>query len=272
MPDLPYELALIGAGNMAEAIARGVLSAGLFARGRIIASDPVEARRRLFAEQLGIRAVDDNASAAGSAAAVLLAVKPQQMRDVVAGLAGRVRAETRVISIMAGVSTATLEGLLAHVPARVVRCMPNLPMAVKAGMSALAPGRHARPEDVEHAAAIFRAAGDVVVLGEKLMDAVTAMSGSGPAYFYFWTEAMIEAGVQLGLSREDAAKLAKNTALGAARMMLECPEPPEELRRRVTSPGGTTLAAVTSMNVGHVRDEIVKAVHAAARRSSELGQ
>jgi pyrroline-5-carboxylate reductase len=272
MSDTPFQLALIGAGNMAEAIARGVLSAGLIPKQKIIASDPVEGRRKVFVDQLGITAVDDNPRAAGSAETILLAVKPQHMRDVIGGLAPSVRADRRIVSIMAGVSTATIEGMFPNIKARVVRVMPNLPMAVKAGMSALAGGRFAEPADLEHAAAIFRSGGDVVVLAEKFMDAVTAMSGSGPAYFYFWVEAMIEAGVQLGLSRDEAAKLAKNTALGAARMMLECPEPPEELRRRVTSPGGTTLAAVTSMNIGHVKDEIVKAVHAAARRSAELGQ
>lgn len=272
MPDQPFQLALIGAGNMAEAIARGVTGAGLIPADKIIASDPVEARRRVFTDQLGITAVDDNPRAAGGADTILLAVKPQHMREVIAGLAPSVRAHQRVISIMAGVSTATLEGMFPNIAARVVRCMPNLPMAVKAGMSALAGGKHAQPPDIESASAIFRSGGDVVVLSETLMDAVTAMSGSGPAYFYFWVEAMIEAGVELGLTRDEAGKLAKNTALGAARMMLECAEPPEELRRRVTSPGGTTLAAVTSMNVGHVKDEIIKAVHAAAKRSSELGQ
>lgn len=267
-----YRLGLIGAGNMAEAIARGVLSAGLMPADAIIASDTVEGRRRLFNDQLHIKCVDDNPAAAASSETILLAVKPQHMREVVAGLAAGVGESQRVVSIMAGVSSATLEALFPRIRARVVRVMPNLPMAVKAGMSALAGGRHALPEDLDRTAEIFRAAGDAVVLDEKFIDAVTAMSGSGPAYFYYWVEAMIAAGVELGLTEAQAGTLAKNTALGAAKMMLETDVAPDELRRRVTSPGGTTLAAITSMNGGHVRDEIIKAVHAAARRSAELGQ
>jgi pyrroline-5-carboxylate reductase len=272
MQPFRYRLGLIGAGNMAEAIVRGVLSAGLMTAAEIAAADPVPARRELFATALGVPCGEDNAAVAGDSETVLLAVKPQHVREVVGGLADRITERQRVVSIMAGVSTASLEALLPGVRARVVRVMPNLPMAVKAGMSALCGGRHATAEDLEIAAGLFRAAGDAVVVEERHMDAVTAMSGSGPAYFYYWTEAMIAAGTALGLTADQASRLAKNTALGAARMMLESPEPPEELRRRVTSPGGTTLAAVTSMNAGHVRDEIVKAVQAAARRSAELVQ
>lgn len=272
MAGFRYELAFIGAGNMAEAVARGVISAGLLAPSQMIAGDPVPARQAVFNGALGVRCEDDNLGAATSARTILLAVKPQHFREVMTALAPRLTAEQRVVSIMAGVSTATLEACVPAVPLRTVRVMPNLPMAVKSGTSALAPGRHARPGDLDDAVAIFRAGGEAVVVDERLMDAVTAISGSGPAYFYYWTEAMITAGVQLGLTHDQAARLAKGTALGAARMMLESPEPPEELRRRVTSPGGTTLAAVTSMNAGHVQEEVVKAVHAAARRSAELGQ
>jgi pyrroline-5-carboxylate reductase len=274
MPDspYPYRLGLIGAGNMAEAIARGVMSSGLIPAAGLIASDPVGARRGLFEGQLGVKCLDDNRHAAESAETLLLAVKPQHMREVLGGLAEAVTERQVIVSIMAGVSTATLEGLFPRIAARVVRVMPNLPMAVGAGTAAVAPGRNAKPADVEWTLSIFRSGGEAVAVEERFMDAVTAISGSGPAYFYYWTEAMIAAGVELGLTAEQAAALSKSTALGAAKMMLQSPEPPEELRRRVTSPGGTTLAAITTMNAGHVRDEIIRAVHAAARRSAELGQ
>lgn len=265
-------LGLLGAGNMAEALLRGILKAGLFSPERVVACDALPARRELFARELGVRASGSLAETAQQADLLVLCVKPQQADAALAEVRPVFRpAVHRLISIAAGLSTARLEAAL-PAGARVVRVMPNTPMLVGLGAAGICPGRHAGEDDLRRAEALFGAASLVVRVAEPLMDALTALSGSGPAYLFYLVEAMVEAGVAEGLSREQALKLAARTCLGAAQMLEQTGLPPEELRRRVTSPGGTTQAALASLESERVKQKLIDAIGEAARRSRELGK
>lgn len=269
---MSYELGIIGAGQMAEAIVRGLLRAGLFKADQMIAADVAEPRRKLFTDDLKIKAVETNAEVARQANTLLLSVKPYQIEDVLGGIGAALRPETLVISIAAGVRAASIEKFLGQGrPWRVVRSMPNTPMLVGEGMVAIAPGRHATAADLAAARRIFEASADVIDVEENQIDAVTAVSGSGPAYFFYVVEHMIRAGVELGLTAEQAHRLASKTALGSAKMLLSGGDSPQELRRKVTTPNGTTHAAITRMEEGGVGRIIADAVKAAERRSKELG-
>jgi len=269
---MSYELGIIGAGQMAEAIVRGLLRAGLFKAEQMIAADVAEPRRKLFTDELKIKAVETNAEVARQASALLLSVKPYQMEDVLGGIGAVLRPETLVISIAAGVRAASIEKFLGQGQAwRVVRSMPNTPMLVGEGMVAIARGTRATEADLATARRIFEASADVIEVAEDKIDAVTAMSGSGPAYFFYVVEQMIRAGVEMGLTAEQAHRLASKTASGAARMLLTSPDSPQELRRKVTTPNGTTHAAISTMEERGMGDIIRDAVRAAERRSTELG-
>ena len=270
---MAFELGIIGAGNMAEAIVRGVLRAGLFRPDQVIAADVSPQRRELFSGELGVRTTEGNPEVARQARTVLLSVKPQQMQQALGGIGEALGPDALVISIAAGIGTAFIERHLGGgKPWRVVRTMPNTPMLVGEGMTALAKGAHATPADLAAARGIFESAGAVVEVGEDQIDAVTALSGSGPAYFFYLVEQMIAAGTALGMTAADATRLAVQTAVGAGKMLAATGEAPEELRRRVTSPGGTTQAAISHMEAGGCGQVIRDAIHAAARRSRELGQ
>jgi pyrroline-5-carboxylate reductase len=283
-----YALACLGAGNMAEGIVAAVVGKGLYPREAILVSDPVEARRELFAQRFGVVTTTDNRQLVAESQRIMLSVKPQGFAEVAASVADVVTGEQLFISIMAGKSTASIAAALtaattAHEDAgtsrdregavvRVVRVMPNLPIRVGAGMAGICKGAGASEQDVADVQAIFNAGGGSVVIDdESLMDAVTAISGSGPAYFYYFVEAMFEGGKACGLSEQDALELAKFTCLGAGRMMIETGEPPAELRAKVTSKGGTTQAALESMARAGVDRAIRDAVLAAFRRGRELG-
>lgn len=267
-------LGLVGAGKMAEALTRGVLAAGALPPAEIVAADPDEARREVF-RSLGVRAVEENAEALGACDIVVLAVKPQVMQEVLGGLAGHVRPEHVFMSIAAGVPTGRIEAALssgAQEEVRVVRVMPNAPMQVGKGAAALARGRHATGEDIEAAKALFETSGVAVEVDEKDLDAVTAVSGSGPAYAFFLAECMVEAGVAEGLAPDLARELAAATVEGAGAFLMRSRETAAELRRRVTSHGGTTEAAFRRMDEGGVRSSLVAAIRRAAERSRELAQ
>ena len=269
---MTYELGIIGAGNMAEAITRGILRAGLLKPSQIIATDVAAPRRELFQNELGIKSVDDNAAVAGQSRRLLLSVKPQQVQTALAGIGAVMNVETRVISIMAGISTAFIEKHLSGgKPWRVIRAMPNTPMLVGEGMAGICAGNHATPDDVADAKRLFEAAATVIEVTEDQMDAVTAVSGSGPAYFFYFVEHMIRAGESLGLTAQQSKTLALKTAAGAARMLATSTDTPQELRRKVTSPGGTTQAAITYLEQQMVGEIFAQAIGAAAKRSKELG-
>lgn len=268
-----YEIGVIGAGNAAEGIVHGILRNTILFADRIIASDPLERRRQLFAERFNIDVTDDNHHLVQNSDILILAVKPQQYVEVCRDIIRHVRQDHLIVSIMAGVSTVSIESMFPHVQARVVRAMPNLPSHVGAGMAGVCKGQFAQDVDLLRAQRIFEAGGrSVVIHNESQMDAVTALSGTGPAYFYFFIEALTEAGVRIGLPRQQADILAKQACLGAARMMLESGETPDVLREKVASAGGTTQAAMACMAETHVFDHICEAVAAAWKRGQELGQ
>ena len=271
--DLTYELGIIGAGNMAEAIARGVIRSTLLRPDQIIAADVSAERRAIFESQLQVRAVEGNAEVARQSQVLVLSVKPQQMEDALAAMKEAITPDVLVISIAAGISSAYIEERLdAARPWRVIRTMPNTPMLVGEGMVALARGRHATGDDVARARRIFESAAAVIEVTEDKIDAVTAVSGSGPAYVFYLVEQMIAAGVELGLTPEQARELASRTALGTARMLATSSDSPEELRRKVTSPRGTTEAAIAHLDSCSVARAIIDAIKAAERRSKELGR
>jgi pyrroline-5-carboxylate reductase len=280
---MPYELGIIGAGLMAEAIARGVIRNNALAPEQIIAADVSPQRRELFQNELKIKAVEDNASAARDAKIVLLSVKPQHMAAALAGMGAVMSDQTLVISIAAGISSTFIEKHLSSADPspgqaggfsrrwRVIRTMPNTPMLVGEGMVAIAKGKFADQTDLNAARKLFEAAADVIEVDEDKMDAVTAVSGSGPAYFFALVEQMIDAATQMGLTAEQARLLASKSAVGAAKMLMTSSDSPQELRRKVTSPGGTTEAAINHLTNNHWPQITVDAIKAAERRGKELG-
>ncbi len=277
-----YEIGVIGAGNAAEGIVHAIVRNTLLFADRIVAADPSEARRKLFADRFNISVSADNRHVVENSEIVILAVKPQQYVDACEGFSDLIRPDHLIVSIMAGVSTRSIEAIFSKGSAaggselaspRVVRAMPNLPIHVGAGMGAVCKGAHALAVDLLRAQRIFEAGGRCLVIDDEAqMDGITAVSGSGPAYFYYFVEAMTAAAEHIGLSKQHADVLAKQTCLGAARMMIETGEPAAILRRKVTSPGGTTQAAIESMTQHQVFENIVAGIEAAWRRSQELGR
>ncbi|MCP4593556.1 MAG: pyrroline-5-carboxylate reductase [bacterium] len=273
LPHTQYEIAVIGAGNAAEGIVHGLLRRSVLLEDRIIAADPNEERRNVFADRFNVETTPHNRQAVEESFILLLAVKPQDFPAVLDGFADLIRDDHLIVSIMAGVSTAALEKGLPTEKPRVVRTMPNLPAHVGAGMTGICPGKHAGESDILRTQRIFEAGGRAIVLErEELMDAVTAVSGSGPAYFYYFVEAVISAGEKAGLSHQQSTLLATQACLGAARMMIESSDPPAVLRRKVASPGGTTEAAMSALDTAGVPQLIEQGVLAAWNRSQELGR
>ena len=261
----------IGAGKMATALARGLAAAGFTSADQIVASDVYPAARQQFAAETKSRAVDTNAEVVAASQIVILAVKPQQMSDVLVELKGKVTAQHLVISIAAGVPLKTLVAGLGE-KTRLVRVMPNTPCLVGASASGFAIGGAATKEDAAMVEQLLSAVGVAVSVDEKLLDAVTGLSGSGPAYVYQIIEALSDGGVRVGLPRDVATKLAAQTVLGAAQMVIETGEHPGTLKDAVTSPGGTTIAGLHALERGGLRAALMNAVEAATNRSKELGQ
>lgn len=266
------ELGIVGAGNMAEAIVRGVVRAGVVRPEQIFAADPDEKRREVFAT-IGTRTVGWPSDVAkASPRLLLLSVKPQHMEAVVDDIAADLPATALLISIAAGVRTQFIESRLRPGEKwRVVRSMPNTPMLIGLGMIAIAPGANATPQDLGDARRLFESSGIVIDLPEEKMNAVTALSGSGPAYFFYLAEHMLRAASELGMTPQEAHTLVTQTALGAATMLRAAPDSPQELRRRVTSPGGTTQAAIDIFEQRKTGQTIIDAILAAERRGRELG-
>lgn len=260
-------LAFIGAGNMAEAFIRGLLAKQVVSPSQIIAADVRLDRLEQLRRQFNIHTESDNGAAAQQADVIVLAVKPQQMSTALVTLGAR--PAPLIISIAAGITTARLERELGGQP-RIIRVMPNTPALIGAGAAALCAGQFALPEDLQTATEILQAVGIVVPVEEKDIDAVTALSGSGPAYVFLVAEALIQAGIATGLAPAIARRLAIQTVAGAGRLLAESTTEPAELRRQVTSPGGTTEAAVAVMLDRQLPAIFREAVAAAARRSREL--
>jgi len=265
------KIAFIGGGNMAEALARGLLSAGTTAADIRIA-EPLAKRRAYWKKAYRISATDSNLDAARDATIVVVAVKPQIIDSVLAELAQAIDRHKLVVSIAAGVPLARLERPLGVRP-RVVRVMPNTPCLVGRGASVLVAGGGATKADARRARTLFAHVGNAYVVDdEKVLDAVTGLSGSGPAYVYLFAEALIRGARAEGLDDDLAARLTYETLAGAAEMLLRTGRSPEELRAAVTSPGGTTLAGLNRLADGEFTKTVTAAVRAATRRSRQLGR
>lgn len=264
------KIAVLGAGNMGRALLRGMLKAQWATPTNLSATTRRAESASLLAKELGVQAHTDNVRAAREADVVVLAVKPQILPELLAEIAPVVGHGKVVISIAAGVPTSAIEAALPG--ASVVRTMPNLPVTVDAGATAICRGAGAKKEHAEVARAIFESVGVVVEVDEYLMDAVTGLSGTGPMYVFQIIEGLADAGVKVGLSRDVAMALTVQTVLGAAKMAQLTDEHPARMKDRVTSPGGTAITALHTMERGGLRAILIDAVEAATKRSEELGR
>jgi pyrroline-5-carboxylate reductase len=263
-------VAFLGAGNMGEALIKGLTQAGLVPATSITAADPRSDHLAQVATRYGIRAVGDNAALVNGADVIILAIKPQIMAPVLQEVAARVDEDKLLISIAAGVATRKLREHLGK-PARLIRVMPNTPALVLEGVTAIARADGLKPGDLEAAQELFAAVGKVVVLDESAMDAVTGLSGSGPAYVAIAIEALADGGVKMGLDRATAMTLAAQTVLGSARLVLDTGVHPGQLKDMVSSPGGTTIAGIAALEDCGLRRALIQAVERATLRSRELG-
>jgi pyrroline-5-carboxylate reductase len=263
------KLAVVGVGKLGEAVIAGLLKQGEVKASDIAGSVGHEASLGRVRERLGIEATLDNRGLVEGRDVVVLAVKPQNMERVLAEMAGSLTPGHLLISLAASVTTAYVQERLAQ-PVPVVRAMPNTPSVLNAGMTALCGGLYARPEHLKTAESIFRCVGETVFVDEYLMDGVTALSASGPAYLYVVVESLAEAGVKLGISREVSTLLAAQTMLGAARMVLESKAHPALLKDMVTTPAGCTIDGLMELEEGKLRVTLIKAVVKAAGRAREL--
>lgn len=259
----------IGGGNMAEAIIKGLLAGGV-PPADLAVSEPSEPRRNHLSQRYGIKVIDDNSALCGMSDTIILAVKPQVASQVLGDL-GTGFADKLFISIMAGVKSAAIEGMLGA-RTRVVRVMPNTPALVLAGASAISRGYNATDDDLVLTRRIFDLVGTSCTVDEKLLDAVTGVSGSGPAYVLTFIEALSDAGVKHGLTRDAATALAAQTVYGTAKLLLETHEHPAVLKGNVASPGGTTIAAMHSLDRDGFRGAVMNAVDVCVARSKELGE
>jgi pyrroline-5-carboxylate reductase len=264
-------IGFVGGGNMGEALIKGLLGASLVPASAIHATDVRLERLKELDRLYGIQVSSDNAELVRHADIVILAVKPQIMDAVLKEIAPAVTRKKLLISIAAGVSTAKIRAVL-HKDARLIRVMPNTPALVLEGVTAIAKAEGLEPGDLDIAGEIFSAVGRVVTLEEDLMDAVTGLSGSGPAYIALVVESLADGGVRVGLDRKTAMTLAMQTVLGSARLLIDTGMHPGQLKDMVSSPGGTTIAGIHTLETGGLRRTLIDAVERATQRSRELGQ
>jgi pyrroline-5-carboxylate reductase len=265
------KLGFLGAGKMAGALAKGFIRAGLVSPRGILASDPSAVARKSFAKATGAATTDSNAEVARFAPVVLVAVKPDQVKAVLSELREELGRKHLLISIAAGVPLVRIQGAV-NSGVRVVRVMPNTPALVGCSATAFALGESASAKDGELTQKLFSAVGVVFAVKEALLDGVTGLSGSGPAYGYLMIEALSDGGVAVGLPREVATQLAAQTLLGSARMVLETGLHPGALKDMVASPGGTTIEGLHELEKGKLRGTLINAVRAAAEKAKKLGQ
>jgi len=260
----------IGTGNMGEALIAGLLKAKFTTPAQIMAFDADERRLRLIQKKYGIKRASDNSHLASQCDPLLLCVKPQSMKEVIEEMADSLDSSKLLISIAAGVPLYAIE-TYARKQLRLIRVMPNINVLVQEGASAIAPGNLATDEDLKLAKAIFDCVGKSITVHEPLMDAVTGLSGSGPAYVFLMIEALTDAGVHLGMTRAQALTLVTQTVMGSVKFLSDTGEHPALLREKVTSPGGTTAAGLYKLEEGGLRKILIDAVIAATQKSKELG-
>ena len=265
-------VAVIGAGNIGRALIGGMIGSDLIAPEHVIATRRTASALDAMADEFpGLRTTTDNVEAVQDASIILLTIKPQSRAEVITNLRDHVTRDVLVISVLAGITSERLQ-LDFGQDQPVIRAMPNTPALVDAGATALSAGTYATEAHVDKAQSIFAAVGDAVVVSEEYMDAVTGLSGSGPAYVYMFIEALTDAGVKQGLSRADAADLAAQTVYGAAKLAIDTGKHPAILRDEVTTPGGTTIAAVSALEEHGLRTMLINAVGTATQRSKELNE
>lgn len=264
-------LGFIGGGNMAAALVKGLLHSKVVPPEKIIVSDVKEDRLQTLRATHGIRTTTDNHELVRDADVVVLSVKPQVIDKVLGAIGKEIRADQLVVSVAAGVPVSAMEDRLPD-GAHVVRTMPNTPATVDAGATAISAGTHATEDDLAIAHELFAAVGRVVTLDESLLDAVTGLSGSGPAYVMLMIEALADGGVKVGLHRDTALLLAAQTVYGSAKLLLETGEHPGRLKDMVTSPGGTAIAGLHTLESGGLRRTLIDAVEAATTRAAALGE
>lgn len=272
---LTQKIGFIGAGQMARALAEGFVRSGLIEGKQVLAADPIAAAKEGFLSEIrGAKFVASNVEVASAADVLILATKPQQMAAVLAELRPHVTSKHLIISIAAGVRLAKLAEGMADAarkePLRIVRVMPNTPCLIGRSASGYCAGAHATPADLQLVEQLLSSVGQAFQVEEKLLDAVTGLSGSGPAFVYVMIEALSDGGVRMGLPRNVASALAAQTVRGAAEMVLVTGEHPAVLKDRVASPGGTTIAGLQALEAGGVRGALIAAVEAATKRSIEL--
>ncbi|MBA3017113.1 MAG: pyrroline-5-carboxylate reductase [Proteobacteria bacterium] len=283
MSKINKKIGFIGSGNMGEAFVGALIQTGIFSSSMIYASDISEKRLDILNKTYGISVMKDNFKLFSECEIVIFALKPQHIYQVLSQISEhedyQITNRKIVISIAAGIPLRKIEDLLYNTLDNefrerlpIIRVMPNTPALVLAGMSGMSPNKYAKAEDVETIKIILRAIGKVIEFKEEDMDAVTALSGSGPAYVFYMAEAMIEGGIKVGLEPDKAAVLTLTTIQGALKLMEESNESPEILRQKVTSPGGTTEAAFKILDKNRVKENIIEAIEAAKRRSKELSR
>jgi pyrroline-5-carboxylate reductase len=266
------KICIIGAGNMGEALISGLIGSASSRPENIICTDVRETVLEDIKTRYGVRTSTNNLEAVADSDIVIYAVKPQIMAAVLKETAEKLDMSKIIISIAAGVPMEAIESCL-NKKLRLIRVMPNIAAAVKESATAVAAGKNATEEDIKLTMAVFNSIGKTVFIPENyLMDAITGLSGSGPAYIFLIVEAMADAGVKVGLSRQEAFFLSAQTVLGAAKMLMETHEHPGQLRDRVTSPGGTAIAGLATLESGGLRTTLINAVEVAANRSRELGE
>ena len=265
------KICILGTGNMGEALVSGLISSASSKPQNIICTDVRKAILEDIREKYNVQTTADNLEAVSKSDIVIYAIKPQIMAAVLKETAEKLDMSKLIISIAAGVPMQAIESYL-NKKLRLIRVMPNIAAAVKEAATAVAAGKNASEEDIKLAMTIFNSIGKTVFIPENyLMDAITGLSGSGPAYIFLIVEAMADAGVKVGLSRQEAFFLSAQTVLGAAKMLIETREHPGQLRDRVTSPGGTAIAGLATLEEGGLRTTLINAVEVATNRSKELG-
>ncbi|MCK5323485.1 MAG: pyrroline-5-carboxylate reductase [Desulfobulbaceae bacterium] len=268
---LARKIGFIGGGLMAEALIKGILDAGLVDSGQVLVVDPDQSRRDLLKDRFAVKVHESGDLVWSECAIIILAVKPQVVGSLLESVKDRVNSSHLIVSIAAGIPLVFMESKLSGTNCRIIRVMPNTPALVLEGASAYSPGQGVDAEDLETARMILDSVGKSVQVDEKDLDAVTGLSGSGPAYVFSFIEALIDAGVRVGLDRQTATTLVQQTVLGSVKLAMESNEHPAQLRAMVTSPGGTTIAGLHEMERAGFEGIIMDAVQAATRRSSELG-
>ncbi len=268
---LKEKFGFIGGGKMGEALCKGIINAGLSKAENIMVSDVVAERCRLLNKEVGVKTTQNNNDVASFADVIILAVKPQLMGEVLDQLKNDVNNRCLVVSIAAGIPILFIESRL-QAGARIIRVMPNTPCLVGVSATAFAQGKCAADADGQLVHTVFGAVGKVFRLEEKYLDAVTGLSGSGPAYVYMFIEALSDGGVKMGLPRDVATALAAQTVMGAAKMVLETGQHPAQLKDAVTSPGGTTIEGLSKLEDYGFKSAVINAVEAATLKSKKLGE